>query len=72
VKRQPLVWELASIPAIRCACGSDQCMTFDPGEPPEISESSDVMVSRGRPVIGWCLPCFLATISSRTLPHQPA
>jgi hypothetical protein len=70
--RQSLVWEPARIPDIRCACGSDQCMTFDAGEPPEISESSDVMVSRGRPISGRCLACFLATISSRTLPHQDA
>ena len=40
---------------IRCACGSDQCVLFDPGE----NEAREpFLLRRGRPVTGRCLACW--------------
>lgn len=40
---------------IRCACGSDQCVVFDPGEDAVVDL---FLIRRGRPVTGRCLSCW--------------
>ena len=40
---------------IRCACGSRECVLFDPGE----NDARDLfLLRRGRPVTGRCLACW--------------
>lgn len=43
---------------IRCACGSSFIVCVDPGDEPKISESSDILVNRGRPVTAHCFACW--------------
>ena len=43
---------------LRCACGSPNVVRVDPGDPPEISESSDILTKRGRPIVATCLACW--------------
>jgi len=47
-----------------CPCGSGQHpIAIDPGDAPEISEASDILVTRGRPVTCRCLACWPAAIN---------
>lgn len=47
---------------ITCTCGSPDYIACDPGDSPEISPASDIVVSRGRPLRAWCQACW---------PHRP-
>ena len=46
-----------SIPELRCACGSDQVMCFDPGDI-EVREQ-DILLKRERPFTARCLQCLI-------------
>lgn len=48
---------MISLSALRCPCGSPAIVIF-PGDEPQISETIDIMVSRGRPMTGRCLACW--------------
>ena len=47
-----------------CSCGSGLApIAFCPGDAPEISEASDILITRGRPVTCRCLVCWPAKLN---------
>jgi hypothetical protein len=53
---------LGQLASLRCACGSDQPMCFDPGSV-EVREH-DILLKREQLVVGRCLPCVVRRWSS--------
>lgn len=46
-----------SLAALRCLCGSDKVMAFDPGDI-EVREHG-ILLRRERPVTGRCMRCLI-------------
>ena len=48
---------LGQLASIRCACGDDKPVSFDPGS---VEVREVVLLKRERPVVGRCLRCLVA------------
>lgn len=47
-----------SIAALRCRCGSSEVVAIRPGDAPVIDPATDILLSRGTPVVARCMTCL--------------